>query len=375
MQQLAKLVNGVKGAHFRLPESKYQLQRVHKPIFDYELHYKCQKCKKYTALHSSIQSNQLQCNVANCGVTIKKAKDNFFVYIPLEQQLRVSIKRHFDSIMRYRNREKTEESIADVHEGNICKQIDSMNPNSTNLKFVMNTDGAQIFKSTTLSLWPVLLYQNFLPPRLRFIPTNMLVVALYFGNHKMDMHEYLFPFIKELSQLQKSGIIIESVAKEMLFKPFISNCACDLPARAAVQSLMQYNGKGACGYCFHPGVSVQNEKGNKQCRYVKRIQPEIPRTHRNMVETMAKVPEGGCIDGVKGLSPLVGLIGFDLVHGFSIDYMHCIAIGVTSALYTLWMDSKNSKKPFYINKQKQKILNNRITSIRPPSWITSRSLG
>lgn len=45
-----------------------------KPIYDYELHYKCNKCKTYTALHSIMQSNQLKCNSANCGVAIKKAK-------------------------------------------------------------------------------------------------------------------------------------------------------------------------------------------------------------------------------------------------------------------------------------------------------------
>lgn len=132
--------------------------------------------------------------------------------------------------MRYCRRKKAEEYISDVGDGYICQQIDAKNPNSINLTFVMNTDGAKIYDSTAMSLWPVLLYQNFLPPRLRFIPRNILVVALHFGMHKPDMGEFLFPLIKELNQLQESGLTIECVAKDKIFKPFISNCSCDLPA-------------------------------------------------------------------------------------------------------------------------------------------------
>lgn len=373
IEQTAKLVNHVKGAHFRVPESKYLLQKVVKPIFDYELHYKCQKCATYTAHHSNMKSNQVQCENFKCGVTIETKSDNFFIYIPLPQQLRQSIKMHYNSIKFYRNREKTDR-ISDVHDGYICKNIDSANPNTTNLTFVMNTDGARIFKSTTMSLWPVLLYQNFLPPSIRFIPNNILVVALYSGEHKPNMSDFLFPFIKELRQLQESGIIIESVAKDEIFKPFISNCACDLPAKAQVQQIMQYNGRSSCGYCLHPGVLVINQKGKKEYRYIKRNQPEILRTHKQFIITVKKVIERGkgCINGIKGLSPLIGLKEFDSVHGFSIDYMHCIVIGVTAKLYYLWTKTKNTKQPFYLDKNKREILNKRIMSIKPPAWISRK---
>lgn len=353
-----------------MPESTHLIDRMHKPIFDYEIHYKCQRCQAYTALHSAMKLNEVKCKDSKCAVNIVKKADNFFIYIPLAQQIRESIGKHFDYIMNHRERERTER-ISDVHDGYICKKIDTENQHSIKT-FVMNTDGARVFDSSTMSLWPVLLYQNFLPPRLRFIPENILVVALHYGESKPEMDDFLLPFIKELKQLQDSGLNIEKAAGNVIFKPFVSHCACDLPARAAVQALKQHNGKSSCGYCLHPGVTVENEKGDKKCRYINRNQVETLRTHKSFIKTAARVPLNGCIDGIKGISPLIGLNGFDLVHGFAIDYMHCIVIGVTPTLYKLWFDSKNSKKPFYLDKEKQKILNNRIKSIKPPSWISRK---
>lgn len=338
------------------------------------MHYKCQKCKKYTTINSVIKSSQVQCKNVECGVIIEKKGDNFFIYIPLAQQLQQSIKMHFDSIQRIRGRPKTD-CISDIHDGENCRKIDEANPGSINLTFVMNTDGAKVFESSNSSFWPVLLYQNFLSPSVRFVPNNILVVALHFGDSKPNMSDFLLPLIKELIQLQKSGIIIESVAKDNVFKPFISNCSCDLLAKAPVQAFLQFNGGTACGYCLHPGISVINEKNKKQCRYVNRNIPETLRTHKNVLMTLQKLRQskkGDVIDGIKGISPLIGLKCFDLVHGFSIDYMHCITIGITQTLFGLWMDSKNHQKPFYIDKENRAILNHRILSIKPPSWITRK---
>lgn len=374
MEGAAKIVNLTEGAHFSLPESKYKLQKMFEPIFVHELYYKCEKCNKYTKISSDKAVKEVKCSAAKCGVTIAKKKDNFFVYIPLAPQLRETIKTHFDSIMRYRDRKKMEKVISDVHDGEICKKINTSWPDSMNLTFVMNTDGAQIFESSTKSLWPVLLYQNFLPPRIRFLPDQILVVALFFGSGKPNMSEFLFPLIKELRQLQQSGITVNSVTKDILFRPFISDCACDLPARAAVQMLKQHNGRSACGYCLHPGVSVANDNGNKQIRYIKQDNPDTLRTHQNFVQTTEQAvrKKGSNIDGIKGVSPLFGLNKFDIVHGFAIDYMHCIVIGVTPTLYGLWLDSANSGKPFYINKNKRQALNDRIESIKTPSWISKK---
>lgn len=140
-----------------------------------------------------------------------------------------------------------------------------------------------------------------------------------------------------------------------------------------MQGFLQYNGKKACGYCLHPGVPIKNQSNTATTyRYVRRDEEEMPRTHKSIISTVKKVTQGNTIDGIKELSCFIGLSYFDLVHGFSIDYMHCIVIGIMPYLLRLWLDSKNSKQFYYINKRKQRILNQRIKCIKPTSSITRK---
>lgn len=105
--------------------------------------------------------------------------------------------------------------------------------------------------------------------------------------------------------------------------------------------------------------------------YVRRDERETLRTHKSIICTVRKVTNLP-IDGIKELSCFIGLSYFDLVHGFSIDYMHCILIGITPYLIGLWMDSKNSKQSFYLDKRKRENLNQRILRIKPTSSITRK---
>ncbi|XP_072141938.1 uncharacterized protein, partial [Dermacentor andersoni] len=54
------------------------------------------------------------------------------------------------------------------------------------------------------------------------------------------------------------------------------------------------------------------------------------------------------VNGLKGLSPLVNLPEFDLVHGQAVEYMHCILLGVTRQIADLWFDPSNSQEAFYL---------------------------
>lgn len=347
IKKISKIVNEVNGANYQVPDSRNGCLDIFKPIFDYEFHIECRKCNVYTALPSTNRTQQVQCR--QCCVILRKTRNNFFIYIPLEQQLRVVLQRHFDSIMRYRDRELYANVISDI----ICRNIDENNPDSINLTMVMNTDGAKVYDSSTLSLWPLQLYLNFLPPRLRFIPNNMLVVGLYFGHGKPQPKKFFLPLVQEMWKSQSSGFTID-MDKSILFKPFISNCSCDLPARASVQGLKQFNGRSSCGYCLHPGVAMRKEGAKKsQIRYVRRNMNETLRTHQQYCATARRVKKEGEIDGIKEVSSLIAMPCFDVIHGFTIDYMHCILIGVVSTLLNLWLNSTMAQ-PYHIKKASQK---------------------
>lgn len=56
------------------------------------------------------------------------------------------------------------------------------------------------------------------------------------------------------------------------------------------------------------------------------------------------------VNGLKGLSPLVNLPGYDLVRGQAVEYMHGVLLGVTRQMASFWFDTSNSGETFYIGK-------------------------
>lgn len=72
------------------------------------------------------------------------------------------------------------------------------------------------------------------------------------------------------------------------------------------------------------------------------------------------------------MPPLVSFQNFDLSKSFCIDYMHQTLLGVLRSLLASWTDTPNNKQPYYITKPKRDELNNRIASIKFPSYISRR---
>ena len=55
--------------------------------------------------------------------------------------------------------------------------------------------------------------------------------------------------------------------------------------------------------------------------------------------------------GVKGRSVLhlLRLPEFDVIKGCPVDYMHCVFLGVTRKLLSLWFDPKHHHNEWYVN--------------------------
>ena len=72
--------------------------------------------------------------------------------------------------------------------------------------------------------------------------------------------------------------------------------------------------------------------------------------------------------GIKGPSWLSLLPAFDIVNGMSVDYMHCVLLGVTRQLLHLWFDTKNHKEPFYLGHKLYEI-DMKLMAIQPPTEV------
>ena len=59
---------------------------------------------------------------------------------------------------------------------------------------------------------------------------------------------------------------------------------------------------------------------------------------------------------------------FNLVFGVAIDPMHCVYLGVTRMLLSLWFDTNNHKYPWYCGSQVE-TLEKQLLSIKPPKEV------
>lgn len=363
LKNTSKLINATPGAKFHVPTTMHRIKKFFCPILEATFHIWCACCKCYSPATSAIGECQ------SCSMKLKRAKTNYFVNLPFEAQFKKSIGDNFDEILSYRrNFLENSDTIRDVHDGIQFKHAQKMYPSSIVLPLTVNTDGARMFNSSNKSIWPIQIYQNYLHPSIRYIPSNILVVGLYSG--KPDMQHFFKPFLKELKRIvEDGGITIHRNGENFIFLPIITMFTADLPAKAAVQGIKGHSGYGACSFCLHPGILVKpSQKSKSVVRYLRK--DDVPlRTHDDILKIYKKLKYEP-INGIKTISCMVAAPQFDLVKGFSIDYLHFGLLGIMKKLLDLWLSPKNNAKPYYITKVKQNVLNRRILDIKPTAEIT-----
>lgn len=363
VESTTKLINITPGANFHIPTTMHRIKQIFDPLLEAEFHIWCAQCK----IFSPTVSKTVEC--LSCSINLSRAKSKYFVFLSFETQLKKSIIDNFDEIFSYRNRfMQYSDTIRDVHDCIQYKIAQKKYPNSIILPLTVNTDGARIYNSARESIWPIQIYLNYLHPRFRYIPNNIMVVGLHSG--KPNMRHFFQPFLKELKKIvENGGITINRNGQNFTFLPIITMFTADLPAKAEVQGMKGHCGYDACSYCLHPGTIVKTSKKSKAVvRYLRRDNV-ADRTHNDILNIYKRL-KSEPINGVRQISCMVAACQFDLINGFSIDYLHFALLGIVKKLLDLWLNSKYHAKPFYIRPAKQVVLNKRILGIKPISEIT-----
>lgn len=286
------------------------------------------------------------CNEKNycghCKIENVKSKTNFVVKIPLAQQIKYLLNKYSDQIVSYSNRKKNE-NISDIDNGLVFKMVSDEHPDCMILSFTINSDGAPAYKSSKTSFWPVHMYANFLPPNLRFKAENILLYLLYVGENKPDLTELFNPLAQEIEFLQKNPMQFLHDGEVHKCMVLVMLSAFDLPARAMASGQKTYAGHKACVYCLHPGIKVRDHKKNVYVRYIKTDQEPEQRNHADVVSAISKFHANS---SQKRSNSPYGLIDipamflfrkFDLKNGYTIDYMHCVALNVVKLLLDFWL--------------------------------------
>lgn len=246
MESIFKIVDFA-DTRFSYPTTNYNILKSLDQGLEMTFYSKCDKCKNYKKVENN-DHKEVNC-VPPCKITSKFNEANCFVYFDLNTQIKDDISKNWTDIYSFyreahRNQiSDTSGNIRDVYSSRIFKDAYANVLNSVFLlPFCVNTDGVQVFKSTAgAGLWPIFLMKHYVKPEKRYGQDNMLLAALYYGDGKPNMNEFLAPLINQFKEYKLKRLRIAVNNRHIQFEPRILTFCADLPAKAAVQQFVQYN--------------------------------------------------------------------------------------------------------------------------------------
>jgi hypothetical protein len=179
------------------------------------------------------------------------------------------------------------------------------------LKLALSFDGLPVSKSTSSQFWPI-------QGNIEESTFGVFVIGLYHGVTKPScVKEYLKDLITELIDLKTNGLLFNRTKVIVLTNAIIA----DAPARSFIKQCKSHNSYNGCEKCVVRGEwSGRVIFPNDNCPV---------RSDESFL-----VQEDACHH--IGLSPFIEL-GFPLVSGVPLDYMHLVCLGVVRKLLRSWV--------------------------------------
>jgi hypothetical protein len=167
--------------------------------------------------------------------------------------------------------------------------------------------------------------------------TKKIVVAgIYlceYGKVKMPpVDEFLTMFINDLNLIKENGLTMNGTLMPVKIMAF----CCDAPARSDLKNIWNHNSYYSCERCVQKGKRVGGHvsmpKANSSLRTDGTFNLKTNEAHHlsNDETAMEK-------------------LGIGMVTQFSLDYMHCVLLGVTKKLLKRWKESSKGEKKRHLN--------------------------
>lgn len=204
----------------------------------------------------------------------------------------------------------------------LLKKVDVRHHNTQILEIIVNIDGMSPFKSSSITVWPILgkvfTYPDLYEP---------FTIAVYCGKGKpKSCSEFLEKFIRELNQVLQDGIVIQQKLFEVKIKFFV----CDSPARSFIKCIVGHVAFHGCERCKVigkkvDGVTVFLENNAKKRTDLSFKEFEDPECHT-------------------GVSPLCAVKPpLNLVSQFILDPMHLLYLGCTKRILEYLLSTSSHK--------------------------------
>lgn len=289
-----------------------------------------------------------ECEKQGCGACGPESSICYLVELPIISQLRKMFKKDgfYEKLNhRFTRRKLKEHGIEDLYDGFLYKQY--FGPNGLlrdrrNISFTWYTDGAQVFKSSKVSIWPLFLSINELPYRDRLLKENVIMSALWCGPVKPPANLLLGTLLEEMGTLAQGVEMEVPDVGNVPVRAMVLCGTCDSPARAMCLNIHTHSGFYSCSRCLIAGAKIDKTMVFPYYPYVP------PRTHENLQadgEVAKDLPPDDSIRGVKGPTVLTNLVP-NVPRSTGLDIMHCLYSGCFKKLLKLWFDPNFSHLPW-----------------------------
>lgn len=175
----------------------------------------------------------------------------------------------------------------------------------------VNIDGLPLYKSSTVSVWPIL---GFFVNEKNF---PGFLIGTYSGSSKpRSSDEFLLDLVKEVQMLRANGVLVSSKKIKKRFDLRVFNC--DTPARAFITTTKHHNALNGCHKCDQVGI-YDREKH----RTVFQTKSGQPRTNASILERHDKDHHNKLYREELNILELNGFV----LDQFPLDVMHLVYLG------------------------------------------------
>jgi hypothetical protein len=227
------------------------------------------------------------------------------------------------------------------------------------------TDGAALYKSSNMSVWPLIFTINELPFNERYLKENILVPVVWCGPVKPPSNLLMTSVFPDLKLLSKGVQLNVEGHGQKLVKALVLCGTGDTPARSLMMNMVAFNGKYACQRCEQEGVPRQNCPGVRL--FPCDPNQMVPRTIHKMNEYANNSSSLNHIMGSKGPTVLSKVCP-DFVAGTAIDAMHQTYGGAGKTVLKLLTSSVHASEKWSISAHTE-MINKRLLNIRPPFHV------
>eukprot|EP00734_Pompholyxophrys_sp_LG126_P000290 Pompholyxophrys_sp_v1_NODE_90_length_2115_cov_23.848058.p1 type:complete len:650 gc:universal NODE_90_length_2115_cov_23.848058:2064-115(-) len=326
----------------------------------YESHAYCNHCLAPVDSHDSV------CITPDCIGHVQHS-NGLYVIFDIHYQLQLAFDDpNFNNLRHYKQHrvKRHDGNLEDIMDGDKWQQNANVYDSLNQYVMGLSTDGVPLFNKSSMSMWPIWLVSYDLDPTIRYQRKYMILAGVSFGKKPL-MNLFLDSVVTQINNSHVHPLQIVTNNQILPLSLHIINVTADLPAKATLLNMHQFNGEYGCSTCLAPGVL----SGRGQSRYYPDNMQYDMRTSQNMTDDATEAVETGtCVRGIYGPSILSRLPLFDISTDLGSEYMHGCA-GVMKKLLSLWFNSDQHAEPWYMRAYQQGI-DNVILSLKHPSWIT-----